>query len=340
LDNLTSYKALFLYVLRLIEDSAETEDDEKLAELLSKDEICHASQPIRDCRSDDIHYQYITLRYGEKKDESVFALDLSEKVRSALDLFALYLAIRQTQFELETFHPDLLNNVVVAVNASTLLWPKGQHFVEQLMIHHKKPLSMIVPSLYITQEQAHLPLIREGVSKLQEKVHEIYFDVHLPVMNLDYLAPYRPRVIKVSNSLEDQSEKRALLPIIRYLKRTKTTLIAGRVTSQITLQQYKMLGAKYYFGYVTDIPTPVKFKGFDDPKAAMRKAQRDKLKQEKAPVEDAAEDQLAIEEAERLAQQEKLDASIDNLYASAKPKFEDDELSRVIQLAEQEERKS
>ncbi len=336
MDNLSSYRAQFLYVLRMIEDNAVTEDDEKLAQLMAADEVCHACQPIRHCNSDEIQYQYITLRYGEKKDHSVFALDISDTVRAALDLFALYLAVRQTQFELETFHPDLLNNLVFSMNACTLLRPEGKHFIDQLAQHYKRPMSMLIPSLHLTQGEATNPASKALLEHLEDRFHSVCFDVHLPVSNLDYLTPFAPQIIKISNSLDSQDEKRTLLPVIRYIKRCKATLIAGRVTSQNTLSQYKMLGAKYYFGYVTDVPIPVHFKGFEDPKAEMRKKQRERAKEEQAAEQQAlAEQQLALEQAERDKQQALLDASIDNMYQSAKTEYVDEDIAAIVKQVDE-----
>lgn len=167
MDNLSSYRAQFLFVLRMIEDNAVTDDDHKLAELMAADEVCHACQPIRYCSSDEIEYQYITLRYGDKKDHSVFALDISDTVRAALDLFALYLAVRQTQFELETFHPDLLNNLVFSMNACTLLRPEGKHFIDQLGQHFKQPMSMLIQACISPQARPATPPPRRYWSDLK-----------------------------------------------------------------------------------------------------------------------------------------------------------------------------
>lgn len=336
MDNLSSYRAQFLFVLRMIEDNAVTDDDHKLAELMAADEVCHACQPIRYCSSDEIEYQYITLRYGDKKDLSVFALDISDTVRAALDLFALYLAVRQTQFELETFHPDLLNNLVFSMNACTLLRPEGKHFIDQLGQHFKQPMSMLIPSLYLTPGEASNPATKAMLERLEDRFHKVCFDVHLPISDLEYLTPFDPQMIKISNSLDSQDEKRALLPVIRYIKRRKATLVAGRVTSQNTLSQYKMLGAKFYFGYVSDVPIPVHFKGFEDPKAEMRKKQRERAKAEQfADQQIEAQNQLAQEQAERDQQQALLDASIDNMYQSAKTEFVDEEIEAIVRQVEE-----
>ncbi|GAL22618.1 hypothetical protein JCM19235_3198 [Vibrio maritimus] len=78
------------------------------------------------------------------------------------------------------------------------------------------------------------------------------------------------------------------------------------------------------------------FKGFEDPKAEMRQKQRERAKEEQAAEQQAlAEQQLALEQAERDKQQALLDASIDNMYQSAKTEYVDEEIAAIVKQVDE-----
>ncbi|WP_337240124.1 hypothetical protein, partial [Proteus faecis] len=56
----------------------------------------------------------------------------------------------------------------------------------------------------------------------------------------------------------------SFLPIARFLRKHKYQWVAGRVASQVELNRYRLLGASYYFGYFSDIPTSLSFRSFDE----------------------------------------------------------------------------
>lgn len=124
--NLTSNQSLYRFLRKQIEEQIVTEDDQLIFDAFLKNDIQHACQPIRDIFDDDIEYQHLTIRYGSEDENNVYKYDLSEEFSYCLDLFSLIIALRQAQFQTETFHPDLINSVVLPIRAEALLWGPGK----------------------------------------------------------------------------------------------------------------------------------------------------------------------------------------------------------------------
>jgi len=80
---------------------------------------------------------------------------------------------------------------------------------------------------------------------------------------LGQIAALKPAMLKLSISLEEKENRQALIPVIKQLRKNKIKWVASRVASQKELNQYKLLGASYYFGYFSDIPTALSFKTFE-----------------------------------------------------------------------------
>ncbi len=262
MDNFTSYQHLDRVLNKLIKKFVETEDDAIVYEAFTHDDIHHAYQAIRECSSGEVAFQHLTQRFGSKGEQSVFQFDISDELKYCLDLYSIYQAIRQIRFQMDTFHPDLVSDVVVPLNVNSLLWAPGVPFFRDLLKYHGVAFKHIVPSLQIDLKTLPNPEVEELIERLREKIEvlSIWFEVTPPAIGIDKLAVFKPEVLKLAISFSDKHERAALLPVIRFIRRYKMNWVAGRVGSQAELTQYKTLGAYYYFGYFSDIPTQVSFK--------------------------------------------------------------------------------
>lgn len=264
MDNLNSHQAMYGYIITLMEEHAETADDVLLFEALKHNDIKHACQAIRDTRSEEVVFQHLTLRFGGDGEQSVYQFDLSQNIQYCLDLFSLYLALRQTQFQLETFHPDLISNVVVPLQVEALDWPAGQHFFDQVVQCHGKAFAHVIPSLQLNPSRGFTSSIYQLIEKIDQFAYSVWFEITPPSELFEQIAALKPAMLKLSISLEDKENRLSLLPVIKQLKKNKITWVASRVASQKELNQYKLLGASYYFGYFSDIPTALSFKTFEN----------------------------------------------------------------------------
>lgn len=263
MDNLNSHQAMYGYIIKLMQEHAETTDDALLFEALQHNDIKHACQAIREIRSEEVEFQHLTLRFGGDGEQSVYQFDLSQNIQYCLDLFSLYLAIRQTQFQLETFHPDLISNVVVPLRLDALDWPQGQTFFEQVVQCHGKAFAHVIPSLQLNSAQGFNPQALLLIEKIEQSAYSVWFEVSPPCEMLGQIAALKPAMLKLSISLEEKENRQALIPVIKQLRKNKIRWVASRVASQKELNQYKLLGASYYFGYFSDIPTALSFKTFE-----------------------------------------------------------------------------
>lgn len=263
MDNLNSHQAMYGYIIKLMEEHAETTDDELLFEALKHNDIKHACQAIREIRSEEVEFQHLTLRFGGEGEQSVYQFDLSENIQYCLDLFSLYLAIRQTQFQLETFHPDLISNVVVPLKIDALNWPQGQTFFQQVVQCHGKAFAHVIPSLQMS-DNGFTTETYQLIEKIEQSAYSVWFEVSPPCDRLEHIAALKPAMLKLSISLADKENGQVLIPVIKQLRKNKIKWVASRVASQKELNQYKLLGASYYFGYFSDIPTALSFKTFEN----------------------------------------------------------------------------
>ncbi len=262
--NLYSFKALYHFLSDLIEQHIDTEDDVMVFEAFRHNDIRHACQAIRQARNGEVEFQHLTLRFGSRSEQSVYQFTLSEQMAFCLDLYSLYLALRQTRFQLETFHPDLISNVVVPIRADTLLWPPGQLFLQQVIQHHSSACAHVIPSI-----QLHFPVSNPDeldllVKQIHENTYAVWFELYAPSEDFQQVLRFKPDMIKLAVSLENKEDRAALLPIVRFLRQRRLKWVAGRVGSQAELNQYKLLGASYYFGYFSDIPTSLSFRNFNE----------------------------------------------------------------------------
>ncbi|MGR5236472.1 EAL domain-containing protein [Vibrio alfacsensis] len=262
--NLISAQAMFEYLCKLAQEHIETDDDQLVFDALQHNDIKHACQAIREVKTGEVEFQHLTLRFGARGEQSVYQFTLSHHMQYCLDLFSLYLAVRQIQFQNETFHPEMVSNVVVPIQIDALLWPPGARFLDQLVKFHLKAFKHIVPSLQgndtLKQPELVLPLI----AKLKGNAFALWFEVSAAQVQFEHLTEFEPDMIKLSAQIEDKSEHRAFLPIARFLRRYRYPWVAGRVSSQAELNRYRLLGAKYYFGYFSDIPTSLSFKSLEE----------------------------------------------------------------------------
>ncbi|MDD1781879.1 diguanylate phosphodiesterase [Enterovibrio sp. ZSDZ35] len=247
----------------LIRKHAKTDDDKLLYDALSQNDVHHVCQAIRETASGEVAYQHVTLRFGSRGEQSVYQFDLSEELKYALDLFSLYLALRQSRFQLDTYHPDLINKIVVPIDSRALIWPSGQRLLNQMIKCDAEAFALLIPSLILPddaeQQNAAIPLL----SKLRAYAAELCFDISDPNYNLTFIAQHLPDKVKLAISLEHKEDRAALLPFIRFFRSHRVSWIAGRVASQNELNQYRLLGASHYFGYFSDIPTSISFKSFE-----------------------------------------------------------------------------
>lgn len=260
--SLKSYQAIHRYLDKLMEIHLETDDDRLVHDAFRHNDIRHACQAIRETRSGEIEFQHLTLRFGGGGEQSVYQFALSEKIAYCLDLYSLYLALRQTRFQMETFHPDFISNVVVPLKLAALIWQPGKEFFEQVLQCHKREFSHVIPSLQLNESSSFTPAGQYLIEQVRQFALALWFEAIAPCSYLDQIQPLKPDVLKLAITLEDKESRMAFLPIVRFLRKNHIQWVASRVACQKELSQYKLLGANYYFGYFSDIPTPLSFKSF------------------------------------------------------------------------------
>ena len=64
--------------------------------------------------------------------------------------------------------------------------------------------------------------------------------------------------LKYPKRWETKEMRAGLIPIAHLTRRHNINFIAGRVATNKDLNQFKLLGASYYFGYISDIPASVR----------------------------------------------------------------------------------
>ncbi|GAB6261800.1 hypothetical protein L4174_007265 [Photobacterium sp. CCB-ST2H9] len=240
----------------LLIQAARTPDDFILLEAMQHNDIRHACQPIRHTESNEVTFQHLTLRFGSNNEQSVYRFDLSDEMRYALDLFGLLLAIRHIKFQQETILPSLINPLVVPLQAETLLnWEPGHQFLAALYDYHGSAMRDIVPCIQLFQPDLNQTRLNELLSWLHDASTAVWVDLRLPTPYLPLLEKTSPAAIKVAQMNEDTSFKQGLLPVIRFLRQNDIDFVAGRVATQHDLIRFRRLGAGYYFGYISDIPT-------------------------------------------------------------------------------------
>ena len=261
--NLSSNKAMYDYLCDLALQHIVTTDDQLVFDALRHNDIQHACQAIRKTKNGEVEYQHLTLRFGVRGEQSVYQFELSEQMQYCLDLYSLYLALRQTQFQFETLHPDLISNVVVPIRIDTLLWQSGRHFLNQMIQFHHVAFQHIIPSLQADETLCLFDRVSPLVEQLKANVFGLWFEVSTNQTHFERIADFEPDRIKLSVTIENKQDQHAFLPIARFLRRNQFPWVAGKVASQNELNRYRLLGASYYFGYFSDIPTPLSFKSFD-----------------------------------------------------------------------------
>lgn len=249
----------------LLIQAARTPDDHILLEAMQHNDIRHVCQPIRHTETNEVTFQHLTLRFGSNNEQSVYRFDLSEEMRYALDLFGLLLAVRHIKFQQETIHASLINPLVVPLQVETLLkWEPGQHFLSSLFEHHSQAMQDVVPCIQLFQSGLDSEQLGQLLGWLHDVCPAYWVDIRLPTAYLPLLERYSPAAIKIAQFNEDTTFKQGLLPVIRFLKQCHVEFVAGRVATQYDLVRFRRLGAGYYFGYISDIPTsfsaPRKFK--------------------------------------------------------------------------------
>lgn len=262
--NLISTHAMYEHLVGLAVQHIVTDDDQLVFDALKHNDVQHACQAIREAQSGEVEFQHLTLRFGMRGEQSVYQFKLSEQMQYCLDLFSLYLALRQTQFQLEAFHHDLISNVVVPIRVDALLWEPGVYFLEQTIQFHSSAFQHVIPSLQADETLCDRDKVATLTKKLKENAYSLWFEVATSQVNFERVADFSPDMIKLSVTLEDKEERHAFLPIAKFLRKHKYTWVAGRVASQTELNRYRLLGASYYFGYFSDIPTSLSFQFFDE----------------------------------------------------------------------------
>lgn len=248
----------------LIEQQVVTDDDRLILDAFKQSDIKHVCQAIRDVKSADVVYQHVTLRFGSRGEQSVYSFDLSEGMRYALDLYSLYLALRQSRFQIDTFHPTLLNQIVVPIDANALLWRQGFEIFKQMLTLDSRAFRYLIPSLQIKVPESAYPQMVSLMARIRGHAHALWFDISVPCEQMAFVTKHQPDCVKLAISLENKEDRNTLLPIVRTLRSLKLNWVAGRVSSQSELSQYRLLGASHYFGYISDIPTSMVFKSLLD----------------------------------------------------------------------------
>ncbi|PSX10717.1 EAL domain-containing protein [Photobacterium angustum] len=255
---------LYSYIQGIIPSLTRNNDDAILLDAFDQNDISHVCQAIRETTTNQVTYQHLTLRFGSNNEQSVYQFDVSKPVQFLFDLYSLYLAIRHIEFQLSTFHKDIINPLVVPINSETLSWPIGQGFINQVFQHHSVAMQYIIPCVQLhdmdNSECHNMMTLNANLESLKKKAIKLWVDIIPPTRYLEIINNIKPDAIKTSHILNDDHKRSGLIPVIRFIRKNNTLFIAGRVGSQHELKQYRLLGAQYYFGYVSDIPISVSMK--------------------------------------------------------------------------------
>ncbi|WP_318438688.1 hypothetical protein [Photobacterium leiognathi] len=260
-QTLTSVDDLYHYIQSIIPSLTRNNDDAILLDAFEQNDLRHVCQAIRETISNQVTYQHLTLRFGSNSEQSVYQFDVSKPVQFRFDLYSLYLAIRHIEFQLCTFHKDVINPLVVPINSETLSWPIGQSFINQVYLHHSTAMKYIIPCVQLhdteNNECHNVMTLNANLESLKKKAVQLWVDIIPPTQYLETIKTIKPDAIKTSHILNDDHKRSGLIPVIRFIRKSNTLFIAGRVGSQHELNQYRLLGAQYYFGYISDIPVSV-----------------------------------------------------------------------------------
>ncbi|WP_305374455.1 hypothetical protein [Photobacterium leiognathi] len=260
-QTLTTVDDLYRYIQSIVPSLTRNNDDAILLDAFEQNDLRHVCQAIRETISNQVTYQHLTLRFGSNSEQSVYLFDVSKPVQFLFDLYSLYLAIRHIEFQLCTFHKDVINPLVVPINSETLSWPIGQGFINQVYQHHASAMKYIIPCVQLhdteNNECHNVMTLNANLESLKKKAVQLWVDIIPPTQYLETIKTIQPDAIKTSHILNDDHKRSGLIPVIRFIRKNNTLFIAGRVGSQHELNQYRLLGAQYYFGYISDIPVSV-----------------------------------------------------------------------------------
>ncbi|PSV04340.1 hypothetical protein C0W80_01150 [Photobacterium leiognathi subsp. mandapamensis] len=260
-QTLTTVNDLYRYIQSIVPSLTRNNDDAILLDAFEQNDLRHVCQAIRETISNQVTYQHLTLRFGSNSEQSVYQFDVSKPVQFLFDLYSLYLAIRHIEFQLCTFHKDVINPLVVPINSETLSWPIGQSFINQVYQHHASAMKYIIPCVQLhdteNNECHNVMTLNANLESLKKKAVQLWVDIIPPTRYLETIRTIKPDAIKTSHILNDDHKRSGLIPVIRFIRKNNTLFIAGRVGSQHELNQYRLLGAQYYFGYISDIPVSV-----------------------------------------------------------------------------------
>ncbi|WP_305419111.1 hypothetical protein [Photobacterium leiognathi] len=260
-QTLTTVDDLYHYIQSIVPSLTRNNDDAILLDAFEQNDLRHVCQAIRETISNQVTYQHLTLRFGSNSEQSVYQFDVSKPVQFLFDLYSLYLAIRHIEFQLCTFHKDVINPLVVPINSETLSWPIGQGFINQVYQHHSSAMKYIIPCVQLhdteNNECHNVMTLNANLESLKKKAVQLWVDIIPPTQYLETIKTIKPDAIKTSHILNDDHKRSGLIPVIRFIRKNNTLFIAGRVGSQHELNQYRLLGAQYYFGYISDIPVSV-----------------------------------------------------------------------------------
>ncbi|WP_318412172.1 hypothetical protein [Photobacterium leiognathi] len=260
-QTLTTVDDLYHYIQSIVPSLTRNNDDAILLDAFEQNDLRHVCQAIRETISNQVTYQHLTLRFGSNSEQSVYQFYVSKPVQFLFDLYSLYLAIRHIEFQLCTFHKDVINPLVVPINSETLSWPIGQNFINQVYQHHSTAMKYIIPCVQLHDTENNkchnVMTLNANLESLKKKAVQLWVDIIPPTRYLETIKAIKPDAIKTSHILNDNHKRSGLIPVIRFIRKNNTLFIAGRVGSQHELNQYRLLGAQYYFGYISDIPVSV-----------------------------------------------------------------------------------
>ncbi len=252
---------------RLIEKHIETDDDAIIFEAFAQNDIRHVCQAIRHTRTSEVSYQHMTLRSGGSGEQSVYRFGLSNPVKYALDIYSLYLGMRETRFQQGTFHPELITPIVIPVDINALLWKEGNRLLKQLFLFDRKAFQRMIPAIQIScglQKDKSVCQLLDTIKKYSQEVwFEVCFQCHFP----DFIDTFQPSKVKLAKTFSQQHEgentQSQLREMVKFFRKNNLEWIVGRITTENELRQFRNLGASHYFGFFSDIPTSLSTTNFD-----------------------------------------------------------------------------
>ena len=254
MDKLKTIEQVERYIYQLLPQKGKNNDEVTLLNNINYSKCCHASQAIRKMDTHEVRYYHLTLRMDQQAVQSPFKLNLSPSFLCSFDLLSLYIAIKELQVY-EKYKFDLPNiKRVVPIRLETLAWPNCKYLLSQLRMFHGKYLAQIIPSVQITKENFSEISFQFNINSLKNHFEEIWYELDYQYSPLDVLYIQLPDLVKFILQPNQEIDENLQHAFLKRLQKHNLPFVVGRIDSSKTLNEFKLKGSSFYFGFIKDYP--------------------------------------------------------------------------------------